>query len=452
MIERAKTMTKDWTRSTWLLMGLVAGLSTAPMPAAGQVSLATVVDLAEKNSIPVQMANAEVARARATLSETKDATIPSVVASSGLPTFPEVGFTGDVPSIWTASVQSLIFGLPQKRYINAARLGLRAASSRLHDAQEQVVLDASTAYIELDATNREMDAARAQKRFADRLVEIEQARAEAGVDPLSELLQARLTAAQVKLKLLHLEARGMTVSAQLAALTGLPTGSIVPDHASIPEIPKLRGDARRGISPGTESAQLLAASKVQAAKGDKEINYLPQLSFGARYNRNTTLLNEVNTYFAKSLPANNFSSGISIEVPIFDMGRRAKARETAAEALQARVEAEQAQKQDDLRVADLNGALRELNALSEVATLKQEIAAEQLKSVMTQLESGNGAGVGPGGPPQLGPKAEQLARVDEREKYQEALRAQLDLDKTRLGLLHALGHIGDWLNELHGMK
>jgi hypothetical protein len=52
--------------------------------------------------------------------------------------------------------------------------------------------------------------------------------------------------------------------------------------------------------------------------------------------------------------------------------------------------------------------------------------------------------------PQLTPKAEQLARIDERQKFEDALDAGLDLSKARLNLLRALGHMEDWLNELHG--
>jgi hypothetical protein len=69
--------------------------------------------------------------------------------------------------------------------------------------------------------------------------------------------------------------------------------------------------------------------------------------------------------------------------------------------------------------------------------------------VEAQLELGNGAGSGPGATPQLSPTAEQQARIDERQKFQDALDAGLDLSKARLNLLRALGHMQDWLNELH---
>jgi hypothetical protein len=69
--------------------------------------------------------------------------------------------------------------------------------------------------------------------------------------------------------------------------------------------------------------------------------------------------------------------------------------------------------------------------------------------VLAQLEVGNGAGVAPGAQPQLSPKSEQLARIDERQRYEDALDAGFDLAKARLSLLRALGHMDDWLHELH---
>ena len=92
-----------------------------------QVSLETVVDLAQHNSTGVRAAQADVNKANAVLSESKDAVIPSLTAGTGLPVFPEIGFTGSPPSIWNATVQALVYSIPQKRYIDAARLGLQAA-------------------------------------------------------------------------------------------------------------------------------------------------------------------------------------------------------------------------------------------------------------------------------------------------------------------------------------
>lgn len=431
------------------LLALLSLAVAAPLIASAQVSLATVVDLAQRNSSAVKIAEADVLKTQAAYDEARDVIIPSLIFGSGIPAFPEVGFTGQPPSLWNATIQSLVFSIPQKHYIAAARTGQRASAARLKDAREQVALDASVAYIELDTVTHELKNAQQQEEYAARLAQIEQQRAEAGVDSPSELLQAKLTAANIHLLRVRLEARSGSLAKQLSVLTGLPVGSITPDHASIPDIPQLRGDAPVKKIYGVESARMMARSKYELARGDEEVNLIPQLSFALQYNRNTKLLNNVDDFFKKDLPANNLSSGFSIELPIFDMVHRAKARDSAADALRAKVEAEEAQRQNDLQVEEMNGSLRELDAQAEVASLKQQIANEQLKTVEAELESGNGAGAAPGAPAQLSPKAEQLARIDERQKYTDSLDAQLELAKARLSLLRALGHMQDWLNELH---
>ncbi len=113
------------------------------------------------------------------------------------------------------------------------------------------------------------------------------------------------------------------------------------------------------------------------------------------------------------------------------------------------MEAEQAQQQNDIQISQLTASLRELDAQAEVASLKQQIAEAQLKSIDAQLEVGNGATGTPGAPPQLSPTAEQQASIDERQKYVDALDSGFDLSKARLDLLRALGHMQDWLDELH---
>ncbi|MGA8739841.1 MAG: TolC family protein [Terracidiphilus sp.] len=432
-----------------IAVAIAAGLVGLPNAAQAQVSLATVIDLAQRNSTGVRAAMADVEKSNAQLSESKDAVIPSINVETGLPVFPEVGYTGSPPSIWSATVQSLVYSIPQKRYIDAAGYGLRAAKARLQDVRQQVALDASTAYLELDTVNQELADVQQQEQFSARLIEIEMQRTEAGVDPMSEQLQARLTGAQIKLKRMHLEARAASLEKQLETLTGLPPGSIKVDHASIPEIPQVHGDLAAREIDGVKASHLIATSKALQAKGDWETTYIPDLRFAVEYLRNTTILNEVNSFFAKPLPANNFASGISVNLPLLDMGRRARAKESAAEALRSKVEAEQAEKQNDLAISDLSGSIRELDTQAEIASLKQQIANEQLKAVLTQLELGNGAGSGPGSTPQTTPKAEQLARIDAGQKTEDALDAGFELAKARLNLLRALGHMDDWLHELH---
>jgi len=272
---------------------------------------------------------------------------------------------------------------------------------------------------------------------------------EAGVDSDLDLLQARLKAAQLKLQRLHLETRAATLAKQIAIETGMPEGSILPDHESIPQIPTVTAGEGPHTLSGIDAADDLARSKRFQARGDDLLWRRPQIGFGAVYNYDSNELNNYKSYYVNTTP-NNVSFGFQITVPFFDFALRAKAKQTEAEALRATVEAEQARRQNDVQIVTLDGTIRELDAQAEVASLQQQIAAAQLKTVMAQMDSGNGAGAGPNATPQTSPKAEQLARIDERQKYQDSVEASLALAKARLGLLRALGHMEDWLNELHG--
>jgi outer membrane protein TolC len=433
-------------RSARILLPILALCLLAPT-ASAQVSLATVVDLAQHNSTTVRIAQADLNKAQAALAQTEDAYIPNFQIGSNVGY--SHGFPTGQPSVGSASMQSLVLSYSQRQYVKAARAGIDAANLSLKDAREQVALDASTAYIELDTVSRELTAAGQQDAFTANLVHIESERNEAGVDSDIDLLQARLTAATLKLARLHLETRAATLAKQLAVLTGLPVGSILPDHASIPPIPAITAGDGVNSLPSIDSATALARSKQFQAKGDDLSWKRPSIGFGAVYNYDSNELNSYSTYYNNFTP-NNVSFGLQITIPFFDFSLRAKAKETAAEALRAKVEAEEAQHQNDVQIATLNATLRELDAQAEVASLKQQIADAQLKAVLAQLESGNGAAAGPNPQPQTSPKAEQLARIDERQKYEDALDASLSLAKTRLSLLRALGHMQDWLNELHG--
>ena len=77
-----------------LLMALAGAiLAAAATVAPAQVSLTTVVELAQKNSATVHLAQADVQRATAQLEQSRDAFIPSLSFGSGLPAFPEVGLS-----------------------------------------------------------------------------------------------------------------------------------------------------------------------------------------------------------------------------------------------------------------------------------------------------------------------------------------------------------------------
>ena len=155
----------------WTPIIATIAICLAPALSSAQVSLRTIVELAQQNSSSVRLANADVNKAQAALAQTEDAYIPNFVIGSQIGY--SHGFPTGQPSVGSATMQSLVLSFSQRQYTKAARAGVEAANLALKDAKEQVALDASTTYIELDSVLAELSAARQQESFAADLVRIE---------------------------------------------------------------------------------------------------------------------------------------------------------------------------------------------------------------------------------------------------------------------------------------
>jgi len=412
--------------------------------AAAQISLSSTVDLALQNSTQVRIAAADVQRATAGLSEAKDVYIPNLVTGSSLGP-PSIGFPLGQPSIFNVESQSLVYSFSQPDYIRASHAALKSAQLNLKDNQDQVVLDCALAYIQLDTDNREILSLNEEKIAAENLVRIEHDRLNAGIDSRMDVTKAEITSAQVDIKRLHTEDDASDQQQKLAHLTGLPAASFIPKPASIPPAPDFTGDdalADQAVTSnaGVQAAYANAKSKLEISFGDEKQNYRPQFAFGAEYSRFANFENYSEYY--QHFSANNFGAAVQVTFPFFDATRRAKARESAAEAHRAQIEAIQAGNQTNEQFVSLRHSLAELKTQQHLAQLQSELAQEQLDAVESELKNGTGS---PTAAP-VTPKDEQLARIQVQERYQDALNADLSLLRAQLSLMRSIGSIQDWAN------
>ncbi|MGO4210255.1 TolC family protein, partial [Terriglobus sp. YAF25] len=169
-----------------------------------QLSFASAIDLALRNSPRVKMAEADAAKATAVLSESRVVFIPVLNAGSGLGY--SYGFPVGQPTLYNFNLQSLVFDLAQKKYIDAARMGLEAANLALADARQAVAEDAARTCVVLDHDLQRLEALKQEQGFAVHLVEIVRSRMDAGQDNRMELTKSRLAQAQITLATLHSEA------------------------------------------------------------------------------------------------------------------------------------------------------------------------------------------------------------------------------------------------------
>lgn len=425
----------------WL--GAGACVLLAVSSASGQISLSSTVDLALQNSPQIRIAAADVQRAAAALSETKDAYIPNFTLGSGVGY--SYGFPVGQPSVFNAGSQSLLFSFSQPAYVRSARAALKSAQLNLKDNKDQVALDCATAYLQLETDTLELAELDREKDDAGKLVSIEQQRLNAGVASRMDETKAEITSAQVDLNRFHIQDDANSQRLKLAHLTGMPAASFIPNTISVPALPDFASESvllqtADTSNAGNQAASANAKSKLELSFGDARQNYRPVFGFGVEYNRYA----EFNNYqeYYKRFQHNNFDVGVQITIPLFDASRRAKARESAAEAVHASAEADQARNQTSEQVATMRHSLDELKAQQRLAQLQSAYAQEQLDTVESEMKNGSGS---PNATP-VTPRDEELASIQTEERHLDVLKANFSVMRTQLGLMRALGTIDSWVH------
>jgi outer membrane protein TolC len=428
------------TRLLRLLLACSVFVS-AGTPAVAQISLSTAVDLALKASPKVRMAQADVDKALAALQELRDAYVPAVVFSSGLGP-PSYGFPLGQPSIFSVNAQSLVFSYSQRDYIRAARATLDAANLSLTDARQAVVEDAALTFVALDRDTQRQSVLNDEAGFSGRLIRIVEERFDAGQDTAINLTVARLSDAQIRLARLRADDEATYDRVHLAQLIGLPAQGLSIFSNSIPAVALQESDSSnlpQASSPAVESAYAIARSKREIAFGDARYIFRPQISFDGQYSRFAKFNNLQDYYFR--FQQNNAAVGVQISIPVFDDARRAKARESAAEAAHSEREADITRDQFFESRLKAQHSMAELAVRAEVAGLDQQLAQQQLDILLIQLKSGTGNSSGT----QMSPKDEQTSRIAEREKFLSVLDANFQMRQAQINLLRQTGGLDAWI-------
>ncbi len=435
-------MTVKTIRRRALAAALLAAAALTAVPAQAQLALGTVVDLARRNSAAVRAGQADVARATASLSETRDVYVPSLSAGSAAGY--SYGFLGGVPSVFDAQIQSLLISFSQPDYIRAARAGLRTATLNLRDAVEQVELDSALDYLQLSTLTEQLAVLAEEKQYAEKLQSIEQNRLSAGVETEIAATRAELTAEQVGLKRLDLQAQAAVLRKRLSDLTGLPEEDIRTEAESIPKAAPEQTGLMSSFTAGVDAGYSNALGKHYVARGDSRVNYHPQVGFNFIYEYLEDNLNNYKAYYPTgTLRPNNFGIAAQITFPLYNATQAAHARGSAADAVRADVQAEQGRQAAEEQTVQLQTSLAELRAQSRIADLQAQLAGQQLQAVLLQLGK---PPVTPGAAP-LTPSDEMQARINERARASDALDARFTLLKAQLSLLRATGTgLSRWLN------
>lgn len=423
-------------------LAMLAALAGA---APAQISMSSAVDLALRNDPRVKSAQAEVVKAHADLASTHDAYIPTVGISGGYG-----GSTGvplSVPVVFSIASQSLLFNFSQKDYVRAAGSAVKAADLAYQEARDKVAEDAVVTYLNLDNAQQRHEAMLDESAAANRLVAIVQDRQAAGQDTRIDLLHAQRTTAQIRVQQLQLDDEVATLQDHLGHLLGLPGTALQTISGSIPELPPLSSMATDSSdSYAIQSAFAGARSKQETAFGTGRYRFRPELSFGANYSRISTSHTNYPLYYpgfqgGEHLSDNALSIGIQIQIPIFDRGHQDRARSAEADAIHSLFDAEDQRNQFLEERSKLRHSIEELSARSDLAEIDRDLAQEQLNAVLVQLQAENANATGP----QLTPKDEQNARLQQSARTIDLLNAQYEVRQAQVNLMRQTGMLDGWL-------
>ena len=416
--------------------------SFAAVPAHAQISLVSAVDLALKSNPRVRLAQADVDKTTAVLKESKDVYIPAVTVGSGLGY--SYGYPLGQPSVVNVTVQGVILSWSQRDYIRAAHLGLQAAILSLNDARAAVEEDTVVTYLALNRDLAREQALNEQLSHADELVRIVTDRLNAGVDTQIDLTQAKLTAAQIRLARLNAQDDTAGDRLKLANLIGLPSAGLTTVPDSVPHIAApLAGVPESALpeSPTVAAAFANAQAKQQIAWGDAKKLYHPQIYLASQYSLFAKFNNYQEYFPPGTFRYNNAGVGIQVSWPIFDRALKDKAAESAADAARAFAEANTARIKDQEGHATLARSTQILAAKADIADLQQQLSAQQLAVIQTQLQA---SAANPNAP-QRTPKDQAKAEIDERGKFVDLLNDRFDLQQAQIELMRARGTLDAWL-------
>ena len=397
----------------------------------------TAIELAVKNSATTGLAQADLQRARATVTQTRDVFLPQMVLGSGLGAsygFP-LSLEGAAPSIFNVNFQGALLNAAQRNFVKAARSDVDGTTAQNADRRNDVIMETALDYVQLDLLESSLTIQREQQQAVRKFQDIVTQRVQAGLDSQMEATRAKLAGARTRLDIAQTQAAADQLRLRLSQLTGLSAASIQTSTETIPEMPSvaqdqdLPGEALKN-NPIVKVADAAAQAKEFRAQAERKQLY-PAVDFVGQY----AVLARFNNYdqFFQKFQRHNITAGVAIRFPFFNPVQRAAAEAAKADAAKSRKEAQSVKEQVSTETLKLQRSVEQLAAAREVAQLEHQLAQSDIESTHAKIESG-GASM----------KDEENARVVEHQRYTAYLNSSFELDRAQIQLMRQVGQLEGW--------
>jgi outer membrane protein TolC len=426
----------------WLLAASTA--LALVLPAHGQdFTLQRAIQLALAHSTATGASAADEVHAYEAYVEARDSFIPQVTVGSDVGYaygFP-LSLEGSAPTVFNVTSQSYVLNLAQKQFTRAAKAEWRASSSQDRDQRSQVMLDTALSYGELNKWERELLVLRDQSDVTHSIEYAVLQRVKEGVDSQVDETKARLTSAQVRLRIAQAEGAADLLRTHLSQLTGVPVQSVTTLGDSIPPLPTPDPPiAGAAAEAAVQSSDVVAAAEQRAraqllkAKGEHRA-LLPSIDFAAQYGLISSALTNFEQFFRVNTFQNqNVTFGLVIRFPFLNFSQKAAARAADADAIRAAKDAQAVKNQVSMETMRLRRGVEQAAAAREVAYLQNQLAQSGLTSAQTRMQGATA-------------NLSELhsAQFQANLRSTELMDADFELERAQLQLLRATGDLEKWV-------
>ncbi len=370
---------------------------------------AVAIAVSPKGNNRIQLSSEAAGQARSRVAQSRAALLPDVsaafsensrmmnLAASGLKfesPFPGFSFPTVVGpfNVMDArlSVRQTVFDFPAIRRLQAARSGASAAQADAEAAGEQVVAAVARCYMAAVRAEADVETAEADVTLSEAVQKQAENQKQAGAGTGIEITRARVQLASGRQRLVQAQNSRRAAYMQLLRAVGLPLDTeveltdkleFVPvDSITLEEARKMAAGARADLRAQREreTGARLAASAVKMER-------LPSVAAIADYGSSGSGLTH-------ALPTRNY--GVSLQIPIFDGGRKDARRGEAesqyrAERIRARDLAEQVELEVRLALDRLHSAEEEVRVAADGVGL----AESELAQARRRYEAGVAGGL-----------------------------------------------------------
>jgi len=157
----------------------------------------------------------------------------------------------------------------------------------------------------------------------------------------------------------------------------------------------------------------------------------PSINLDGQY----ALFSEFNNYsqYYQRFSRNNYSFGVNIRIPLFNMEHNPAAAAAYAVAMKADAEAQTAREEAAAEMVRTQHSLLRLEAAARVARLEIDVAQANIDAVQLEIEQGVAT-----------PRDEEMARAAVASRQVQLLESQFDYLSAQVQLLRQTGELRNW--------